>query len=101
MYSLTALHSFIYIYIKGLTVSGKNGANGITATPLARVPEKSELEPARLPRSEATTALATQLRLLLALILDAAQTLCRASEPWTLLINHIAKMSSVQVHSNP
>ena len=61
--------------------SGKNGANGPTATPLARVPEKSEPEPARLPCLEATTVLATQLRRLHALILAAARALCRASEP--------------------
>ena len=42
--------------------------------------------------------LATQLRLLHALILAAAQALCRASEPWSLLINHLAKTPLVQVH---
>ena len=79
--------------MQGLTVSGKNGANGPTATPLARVPENSATEPARLPCLEATTALATQLRRLHALMLDAAQALCRASEPR----NPFAKTPPVQV----
>ena len=48
-------------------MSGKSGANGPTATPLARVLEKSELELARLPCSKATTVSATQLRRLRAL----------------------------------
>ena len=78
-------------------MSGKNGASGPTATPLARVPEKSEPELARLPCSEATTVLATLLRRLHAL-LAAAQALCRASEPWCLLINHLAKTPTVQVN---
>ena len=79
-------------------MSGKSGANGPTATPLARVPENFATEPARLPCSEATTVLATQLRRLHALILDAAQALCRASEPWSLLINHLVKTPPVQVN---
>ena len=87
--------------MQGLTASGKNGANGPTATPLARVPEKSEPEPARLPCSEATTVLAIQLRRLRALRLAAAQALCRASEPWTLLINHLVKTPPVQVGFDP
>ena len=62
-------------------MSGKNGGNGPTATPLAPVARKSEPELARLPCSEATTVLATQLRRLRALRLDAAQALCPASEP--------------------
>ena len=62
-------------------MSGKNGASGPTATPLARVPGNSATELARLPCSEATTASATQLRRLRALRLAAAQALCRASEP--------------------
>ena len=79
-------------------MSGKNGANGPTATPLARVLRNSDTEPApRLPCSEATTVLATQLRRLHALILAAAQALCRASEPWSLLIIHPAKTPPVQV----
>ena len=71
------------IPIQGLTGSGKNGADGPTATPLARVPEKSELEPARLPCLEATTVLATQLRRLHA---------------QNLLINHLVKTPPVQVN---
>ena len=78
-------------------VSGKNGASGPTATPLAPVAENPELELARLPCLEATTVLATQLRRLHALILAAAQALCRASEPWSLLIIHPAKTPPVQV----
>ena len=83
-------------------MSGKNGANGPTATPLARVLRNSDTEPApRLPCSEATTVLATQLRRLHALlILAAAQALCPASEPWSLLINRLAKTSPVQVSYN-
>ena len=82
-------------------VSGKNGASGPTATPLAPVAENPELEPARLPYSEATTVLATQLRRLLALMkVAAAPALCPASEPWSLLINHLAKTSPVQVGYN-
>ena len=76
-------------------VSGKNGASGPTATPLAPVAENPELELARLPCLEATTVLATQLRRLHALILAAAQALCRASEPWTLFIIHRAKTPPV------
>ena len=83
--------------MQGLTVSGKNGASGPTATPLVRVPENSATEFARLPCSEATTVLATQLRRLPALRLAAAQALCRASEPWVLLINHLVKTAPVQV----
>ena len=42
--------------------------------------------------------LATQPRRLLALlILDAAQALCPASEPWSLLINHLAKTLPVKL----
>ena len=80
-------------------MSGKNGGNGHPATPL--VPENPEPELARLPCSEATTVLATQLGRLHALILAAAQALCRASEPWTLLINHLVKTPPVQVGLNP
>ena len=76
-------------------MSGKNGGNGHPATPL--VPENPEPELARLPCSEATTVLATLLRRLHAL-LAAAQALCRASEPWCLLINHLAKTPTVQVN---
>ena len=94
-------NSSISIPIQELTASGKSGENGPTATPLARVPENSELESARLPCSEATTALATQLRRLHALILAAAQALCRASEPWSLLINHLVKTPPAQVGFNP
>ena len=72
-------------FIQGLTVSGKSGANGPTATPLALVPENSATEPARLPCSEATTVLATQLRRLHALI---------------PAINHLAKTPPVQVCSD-
>ena len=79
--------------IQGLTASGKNGANGPTATFLAPVPENSAIEPAPLPCSEATTALATQLRRLPARTLVAAQTLFRASEPQSLFV----KTSPVQV----
>ena len=82
-------------FIQVLTVSGKNGVNGPTATPLAPVAENPELELAWLPCSEATTVLATQLRRLHALILAAAQALCRASEPWTLFIIHRAKTPPV------
>ena len=85
------------ILFQGLTALGKSGENGPTATSLARVPESSDTELARLPCSEATTVLATQLRRLRALMLAAAQALCRASEPWSLLINHLAKTLSVQV----
>ena len=81
--------------------SGKNGANGPNATPLASVAENFATEPAQLPCSEATTALATKLRRLPALRLDAAQALCRASEPWTLLINHLVKTPPVQVGFDP
>ena len=73
-------------------VSGKNGASGPTATPLAPVAENPELELARLPCSEATTVLATQLRQLHAL-LAAAQAQCRASE----LQSPFAKTPLVQV----
>ena len=77
-------------------VSGKNGASGPTATPLAPVAENPELELARLPCSEETTVLATQLRRLLALMkVAAAQALCPASEPWSLLISHLVKTPSV------
>ena len=82
-------------------MSGKNGENGPTATPLAHVPENSATELARLPCLEATTALATQLRRLHALMLAAAQALCRASEPWSLLINHLVKTSPIQVGFDP
>ena len=82
-------------------VSGKNGANGPPATPPALVPENSATEPAQLPCSEATTALATQLRRLHALMPAAAQALCRASEPWSLIINHLAKTPPVQVGFDP
>ena len=89
------------IPFQGLTASmtarGKNGANGPTATPLARVPQNSEFESARLPCSEATPVLATRLRRLHALILAAAQALCRASEPQSLLFNHLAKTPAGQV----
>ena len=45
--------------------------------------------------------LATQLRRLHALLLAAAPALCRASEPWSLLINHqLAKTPPVQVNLN-
>ena len=74
-------------------MSGKNGASGPTATPLARVAENSATELARLPCSEATTVLATQLRRLRALRLDAAQALCPASEPRS----PFAKTPAVQV----
>ena len=74
-------------------MSGKNGVNGPTATPLARVPENSATELARLPCSEATTASVTQLRRLRALRLAAAQALCRASEPRS----PFAKTPAVQV----
>ena len=77
------LSTFANITVKGLTVSGKNGANGPTATPLARAVGNPEPEPARLPCSEATTVLATKLRRLHAL---------------SLLINHLAKTPSVQVN---
>ena len=76
-------------------MSGKSGASGPTATPLAPVAENPEHEPTRLPCSEATTVLATQLRRLHALTLGAAQALCRASEPWTLFIIHRAKTPPV------
>ena len=84
-------------FIQVLTVNGKNGVNGPTATPLAPVAGNLELEPARLPCLEATTVLATQLRRLHALTLDAAQALCPASEPWSLLINHLAKTLPVKL----
>ena len=86
--------------MQGLTASGKNGETGPTAISLARVPENSATELARLPCSEATTALAPQLRRLHALMLAAAQALCRASEPWSLLINHLVKTAPVQVGFN-
>ena len=89
------------IPFQGSTVCGKSGENGPTATSLARVPESSDTELARLPCSEATTVLATQLRRLHALMLAAAQALCRASEPWSLLINHLAETPPVQVGFNP
>ena len=83
-------------------VIGKNGASGPIATPLAPVAENSDTELARLPPLEATTVLATQLRRLHALILEvAAQALCPASEPRSLLINHLAKTSPVQVNFYP
>ena len=86
-------------FIQVLTVNGKNGVNGPTATPLAPAPENPELEPALVPCLEATTVLATQLRRLLALMkVAAAQALCPASEPWSLLIIQHAKTSPVQVH---
>ena len=87
--------------MQGLTASGKNGETGPTATPLAPVQENPEPEPVRLPCSEATTVLATQLRRLHALMLAAAQALCRASEPWSLLINHLVKTAPVQVGFDP
>ena len=82
-------------------MSGKNGASGPAATPLAPVAGNPELEPALLPCSEATTVLATQLRRLHALlILAAAQALCPASEPWNHLINRLVKTPPVQVGYN-
>ena len=80
-------------------MSGKNGGNGHPATLL--VPENPEPELARLPCSEETTVLATQLRRLHALMLGAAQALCRASEPQSLLINHLVKTPPAQVGFNP
>ena len=86
----------MFIPLKGLTESGKNGEPGPTATSLAPTAEKSEPEPAKLPCLEATTVLVNELRRSRAL-LAAAPTLCRASELWSLLINHLAKTPPVQV----
>ena len=94
----TFVTKHVSIPLKVLTVSGVIGLSGPTATPLACAAEKSAPDLARLPCSEATTALATQLRRLHALMLAAAQAMCHASEPWSLLINHLAKTTSVQVN---
>ena len=93
-------NSPISIPIQGLTESGKYGESGPTAIPPAHVAKDSDTEPAQLPRLEETTALATQLRRLHAL-LAAAQALCLASEPQNRLINHLAKTSPVQVGLDP
>ena len=79
-------------------MSGKSGESGPTATPLAHVPENPEPEPAQLPCSAAKTVSVTKLRRLHALV-AAAQTLCHASERWSLLFNHLVKMPQVQVSS--
>ena len=82
-------------------VSGKNGGSGPTATLLAHVATKCELENAGIPCSEAGSALATQLRRLYAPMLVVAQALCPASEPWSLLIHRLAKTPPVQVNLDP
>ena len=90
-------------------MSGKNGVPGPNATPPAHVAKESEHELAhQLPTLKATTttALASQLRrlhaLMLMLKLAAARTLFRGSEPLTHpFINHLVKTAPVQVGSEP
>ena len=73
---------------------------GPTATPPDRAVKNSEPGNARILSLEATIVLETQLRWSRAL-LGAAPTLCRASEPWSLLINHLVKTAPVQVGFDP
>ena len=75
-------------------MSGKNGGTGPSATHLAPAAKRSELElaqPHPPDLKEATTALATQLRRLHALMLAAAQTLFRESEAQSRLFNQLVK----------
>ena len=67
---------------------GQNGGNGRSAT------SSGFATATMLPRL--LIALATQLRQSHALP-DAAPTLSRASEPWSLLFNRLAKTSPIQV----
>ena len=64
------------IAIQRLTVNGNSGGVGPTATPLARLAEKSEPEHAQLPCSEARTVLATKLRRLSVKVSLSIQHLC-------------------------
>ena len=89
------------IHWQGLTVSGKNGASGPTATPLARVPGNSATELARLPCSEATTASATQLRRLRALVLIWVGTAPCFSGCWSSTVSRIRTSKSFCENTSP
>ena len=106
LYIFNVIHPCKFLF----KVNGKNGVPGPNATPLALVAKESEHELAQLhlPSLEAitTTASASQLRqlhaLMMLMLLDAARTLFRGSEPPAHpFIKHLVKTGPVQVGSEP